>query len=147
MVLRRGFSVGSTHIEKQRGIGLEPVAVRMSDACVDELVQERTGRQAGAEPCLIVRGHVQHLVDKKLRIVGIIPAAQAQQKINLVNRREITRIGAAIFLAADAIGLEIGPHAIKEALGIEFVEEYLVVFEHVIQSRARIAKQERGSRI
>ena len=84
-----------------------------------QLVEQAAMRHALPEPRLVGGQHEQHLVDEELRIIGIARAAEAEQQVDLVDAGKIAGIGAAIDLAADAVGLVVGPHAEEEAVDVE----------------------------
>ncbi len=94
-----------------------------------------------AQGRLILRPHEQHLVDEKLRIIGIVRLAKPRQEIDLVDAGEIAGVCAAIFLAPDPIGLVIGSDAVEEAVRVEFRVENIVPARDVVQGRQRVFEQ------
>src|SRR5688572_32673441 len=111
MMLRGGLAVEVADLEEGAGAALEPIGARMRAGEGEQLVEQAAMRHAIAETRLIGGQHEQHLVDEKLRVIGIASAAEAKQQIDLIDAGKIAGIGAAINLAPHAIGLVVRPNA------------------------------------
>src|SRR5918997_705939 len=105
MVLRGGLAVEVAEFEEGAIAALEPIGARMHGSEAEQLVEQAAMRHAIAKTRLIGGEHEQHLVDEQLRVIGIASAAEAKQQIDLIDAGKIAGIGAAINLAADAVGL------------------------------------------
>src|SRR5688572_4711737 len=122
-MLRGGLAVEVADFEEGAGAALEPIGSRMGASEGEQLVEQAAMRHAIAQTRLIGGEHEQHLVNEKLRVIRIAGAAEAKQQINLVDAGKIAGIGAAINLAADAIGLVVRPNAEEEAVDVKRGEE------------------------
>src|SRR5688500_16548343 len=110
-MLRGGLAEQVADFEEGAGAALEPIGSRMRASEGEQLVEQAAMRHAIAEARLVGGEHEQHLVDEKLRVIRIASAAEAKQQIDLVDAGKIAGVGAAIDLAADAVGLVVRPNA------------------------------------
>ena len=147
VVLRRDPAVRLADPEEGGRVPLEPVTAAARLERVEELVEEAPTPHAVPQARLVGREHEEHLVHEELRVVRIVSATEAEQQVDLVDAREVTRIRAPVLRAADAVGLVVGTNAVEEPVDVELGEEDVVEGAHVIEGAARILEQGLGDRV
>ena len=120
---------------------------RLSSDRFEELVEEAPPAHAVAQARLVLGTHEQHLLDEELRVVRVVPAAEPEEQVDLVDAREVAGVRAAVLLAPDAVGLVVGAHAVEEAVDVELGEEHVVEPRHVLERSARVVEERLGDAV
>ena len=126
VVLRGDAAVRLAHADECARVAPEPLPVAALVRRVEELVEEAPPAHAVAQARLVLGTHEQHLLDEELRVVRVVPAAEPEEQVDLVDAREVAGVRAAVLLAPDAVGLVVGAHAVEEAVDVELGEEHVV---------------------
>ena len=97
--------------------------------------------QAVPQALLVLGPHEEHLLDQELRVVRVVPAAEPEQEVDLVDAGEVAGVRPAVLLAPDAVRLVVRPHAVEEAIDVELGEEHVVEAPDVLERVARVVEE------
>ena len=126
VVLRGDAPVLRADAQEGRGVASEPLGAGALVDRVEELIEEAPTTQTVAQALLVGGVQEEHLLHEQLRVVRVVPAAEAQQQVDLVDPGEVAGVRSPVFLAPDAIGLVVGTDAVEEAVDVELGEEDVV---------------------
>ena len=97
MVLGGGGAVGGTDLEVRRGVASEPVVIA-GVGLGEEAVEHVRMAERLVQPSLFVRREIRELLEDDLGVRRVGRAAEPEQHVDLVERREVAGIRAAILL-------------------------------------------------
>ena len=120
-------------LQEGRHVGLKPFIRCVCVHVFEESRQQALASHTISKARLILRHHVQELVDEQLRIRNIIRVAQPQQHVDLVDAGEIARIRPAIFVQPNPVWFVIGPNAVEKSISIEQAKQLPIDTKNIVQ--------------